>query len=195
MCAPTHAIPHALGIKTPNKNPTQDRARGLGKGEDVAGTRGYKWHIPTGRHSGMVAPHLPPFLFFPPPAGVFPGGLAGQAGGAAGRADEQEHHPVPGGVQGLPGTAALQEEEGSWRLSPPRSAAQFRLKWAAQLFCRRLAQRLLLPPLSPPPREPWGAVGSRGASPGAVGSVLPRRAAGMKRPCQLLLFIIKERVK
>lgn len=47
------------------------------------------------------------------PSGVFPCWLTGQVGGAAGRADQQEHHPVPGGVQGLPGTAALQEEEGS----------------------------------------------------------------------------------
>lgn len=115
------------------------------------------------------------------PAGVFPGRVAGQAGGAAGRADQQEHHPLPGGVQGLPGTAAVQEKEGSsQQLSPPRSAAQFRLKWAAQPFCRRLGQHLLLPP-PPATAQPWGAMGGQGEPGGRgepAGKVLGITAAG-----------------
>lgn len=98
VCSP-YAIP--WGTKAPRgATHAGMRATGLGtKGEHpipIDVTREGCWHLTA----------------LPPP-GVFPCWLTGQAGGAAGHADQQEHHPVPGGVQGLPGTAALQEEEGS----------------------------------------------------------------------------------
>lgn len=46
-------------------------------------------------------------------AGVLPGRHVGTARGATGRANQQEPDPVPGGLQGLPGPAALQEEKGA----------------------------------------------------------------------------------
>lgn len=47
------------------------------------------------------------------PAGVLQGRHVGSAGGTAGRASQQEPNPVPGGLQGLPGPPALQEEKGA----------------------------------------------------------------------------------
>lgn len=46
------------------------------------------------------------------PAGVLQSGDPVQAGGAAGRPDQEEHLSVPGRLQRVPGQAGLQEEEG-----------------------------------------------------------------------------------
>lgn len=163
----TYGIPRAWGIK-PHSGTRPVAAEGRATSSPASVSGG--WH---GVAGGMPAPIG--ISSRSPPAGIFSGRVTGQAGGAAGRADQQEHHPFPGGVQGLPGTAAVQEEEGSsQRLSPPRSsAAQFRLKWAVQPFCRRLGQRLLL---LPPPRA-CPAVGSRGG-PGRTGGPGGNRQGG-----------------
>lgn len=46
------------------------------------------------------------------PAGFLQSGDSVQAGGAAGRSDQEEHLSVPGCLQGKPGQTRLQEEEG-----------------------------------------------------------------------------------
>lgn len=158
LFSPTHGIPHAWGIK-----PHGGTGPVAAEGRDASPPAGGCTAWPEGcRHPSLSSL----------PTGVFPGWITGQARGAAGHTDQQEHHPFPGGVQGLPGTAALQEEKGSsQRLSPPSSAAQFRLKWAVQPFCASWASTSS----SRLPRSCGGPGGTRG--PGGTG----REAAGHRQ--------------